>query len=426
MLAPLSPDRLIRRLRDLVRIPSLTGDEAAAMDRIADWLNSTEAEVDRWDVEMTTLEADPDYPGREVERDVVPVLAARVVGDRPGPAVMLTGHVDVVPPGDGWRYAPFAAEVEGDRLYGRGACDMKAGLAAALEVFTACAEGPRDFAGTLVFVAVPGEEDGGTGTLAAIRRGWRADAALIAEPTASVTAGGQLEPPRMVLAHGGALTLRLTVPGRSAHACFRRDGENALDHFITLYRALQEAEVRLNEGEADPRLRALGLPYPTNVGCIRGGDWASTVMSTLQAEIRVGAALGESVPEAEARVRRVIESAAAEVPWMRENPPTLELTGGAFAASATAPDHPLVQALSAASADVFGAPAVQAAMPYGCDMRLWRNLADVPTVVYGPGHARLAHTIDEWVSLTQTRQVAEVMAGWVTRMSGQANAEPPH
>ena len=91
---------LAQRALALVAAPSETGSEHPAIELIASWLEPVADEVDRWVTPMSELEGDPAYPGREVERDEVPVVAARIAGTRPGPIVVLTGHVDVVPVGD--------------------------------------------------------------------------------------------------------------------------------------------------------------------------------------------------------------------------------------------------------------------------------------------------------------------------------------
>ncbi|MEO1268344.1 MAG: M20/M25/M40 family metallo-hydrolase, partial [Myxococcota bacterium] len=279
-----------------------------------------------------------------------------------------------------------------------------AGVVAALEAWTAVAEagGPR--AGALLFVAVPGEEDGGTGTLAAIRAGWGADMAIVTEPTAR-----DHRPPEVIVAHGGALTFTLTVPGRSAHACKRLEGVSALEHYWTLHKAMRAAEAQLNAEETDPLLRALGLPYPTCVGRVGGGCWSSSVMDSLQAEVRVGVAVGEQVAEAEARFRQTIADAAATDPWLTQHPPQVERTGAAFASARLQPGHPLIDHVRIAAAEVFGASPPLAAAPYGCDMAMWSGPGHTPTLVYGPGDVTLAHAPDEWVSLSQTEAVARVL-----------------
>jgi len=405
--------RIASRALELVATPSVTGDERAAIHLVTGWLEPVADEVDQWVTPMAELELDPAYPGREMERDEVPVVAARVVGKRPGPTVVFTGHVDTVPLGDTGRWSrdPFG-EIDDGVLYGRGSCDMKAGLVAAIEAFTTLATGDRDFAGEVRLVAVPGEEDGGTGTLAAIRRGWTGDHVIITEPTA------KSDELRLVVAHGGALTYSIEVPGRAAHAATRRLGESALDHLWTIHRALRGLEAELNEAETDPIMQELGLPYPTTIGIVRGGDWASNVMERLTAEIRVGVTIHETIGQAEERFVHTLRAAIAGDPWLDAHPPRMERTGAAFGSSRIDPDHPLVAAVQQAAGSVVGATPRLVGAPYGCDMALWAREAGAATVVFGPGDVSRAHAVDEQVSLEQVADVGGVLVAAATRMLG--------
>ncbi len=403
-------NRIAERSLELVGTPSTTGGEQAAIDLVASWLTPVADEVDQWVAPMADLESDPVYPGREIERDDVPVVAARVVGNRPGPTLVLTGHVDAVPIGDVdlWTRNPHG-EIDGDVLYGRGACDMKAGLVAAVEAFTTLAEA-RDFAGELRLVAVPGEEDGGTGTLAAIRRGWAGDMVIITEPTAGRSGL------RVVVAHGGALTFSIDVPGRAAHAATRLLGESALDHFWKVHRALRDQETALNDAETDPTMKALGLPYPTTIGIVRGGEWASNVMEQLTAEIRVGVTIDETIAEAEERFESTLRDALAGDQWLDANPPRIARTGAAFGSSRIDPAHPLVVAVQEASAAIVGQTPPTVGAPYGCDMALWVREAGAATLVFGPGDVSHAHAVDEQVSLAQVTEASEVLVAAASRL----------
>lgn len=403
--------QIASRALELVAVPSVTGDERAAIDLVASWLEPVADEIDQWVTPMAELETDSAYPGREIERDEVPVVAARIVGNRPGPTVILTGHVDTVPLGDAsrWSRNPFG-EIDDGTLYGRGACDMKAGMVAAVEAFTTLATGERDFAGEARLVAVPGEEDGGTGTLAAIRRGWTGDLVMITEPTA------QSDELRLVVSHGGALTFSIEVPGRAAHAATRQLGESALDHLWTIHRALRSLEAELNEAETDPIMQELGLPYPTTIGIVRGGDWASNVMERLTAEIRVGVTIHETIAQAEERFALSLRAAIAGDPWLDAHPPRVERTGAAFGSSRIDPSHSLVVALEQAARSVVGATPPLVGAPYGCDMALWTREAKAATVVFGPGDVSRAHAVDEQVNLKQVADVARVLVATTTRI----------
>ncbi len=204
------PDHIRDRLVSLIRIPSVTGQEDAAIAEIANWLQRLDAEIDYWNAGIAALQRDPRYPGHEVERAWAPVVVGVLGGNQPGPTVLLTGHIDVVPPGDytKWSHEPFSGITRGDRVYGCGATDMKSGLISAMAAFEALAEAGRNFPGRILFAAAPAEEDSGLGTLAAIRGGWNADACIVPEPT--VRDGV----PELVIAHAGAMSLKVEIPGQ--------------------------------------------------------------------------------------------------------------------------------------------------------------------------------------------------------------------
>jgi acetylornithine deacetylase len=408
----IDPDRIRERLVSLIRVPSVTGQEDAAVSQMANWLQELDAEIDYWNDGIAALQRDPRYPGHEVERAWAPVVVGVLRGERPGPSVLLTGHIDVVPPGDysRWDAEPFSGLTRGDRIYGCGASDMKSGLIAAMAAFEAFAEGDRNFAGRLIFAAVPAEEDSGLGTLAAIRGGWDADVAIIPEPTVSQGM------PELIIAHAGAMSLRVEITGKAAHASKRLQGESALDHFVKVLEAMRADERTVNERETHPLMQVHGLPYATNVGIIRGGTWSSTVMDSLEAQVRVGVALDETIDEAERRFRNAITEGIQDDPWLVQNPPKISRLASGFGSAATPQDHPLVTALAESAEEEFRKTPAVGAAPYGCDMSGWVRLAGVPTVIYGPGEIELAHAPNEWVSLETTYKVARTLVRTTERL----------
>ena len=202
------PDRMIADLADLIAIPSVTGNEGVIQGHIAGLLTAAGLEVTRLDADPQALALDPAWPGSEVPRQSLPLVAGAWRGTRPGPRILLVGHVDVVPAGDlrRWSSPPFEPVVLDGQMYGRGSCDMKGGVVSALEAIRAIAGSGIPLGGEVVMVTVPSEEDGGGGALAAIRAGFTGDVAVIPEPT-------RLE---VVIAHAGAITFTLDVPGKAA------------------------------------------------------------------------------------------------------------------------------------------------------------------------------------------------------------------
>ena len=401
-------DRLVADLQGLVRTPSITGSEEA----VAAWADGALRElglaVETISPDLASLRADPAWPGEEMPRTSLPVVIGRA-GRPGGLRIILSGHLDVVPPGDiaTWSADPWGGEIRDGELYGRGACDMKGGVAAILAaVRSIAATGDLDrLDGELLIALVPSEEDGGQGTLAAIRAGVTGDLAIITEPS-------NLD---VVVAHAGAITFRLTVPGRAAHASQRREGVSALDKLWVLSRALEADEARRNAAETDALMTALGLPYPTIIGIVRGGEWASTVLDQVIADGRYGVRLGQSAADAEAELRACIAAASATDDFLRDHPATIEITGGRFGSARVPSDHPLPTGLVEVAEAVTGRRPALLAEPYGADMQMFINVGATPCVIFGPGDVKVAHSADERVPLDEVEACARVLAAWLRR-----------
>jgi acetylornithine deacetylase len=284
---------------------------------------------------------------------------------------------------------------------------MKGGVASILGAIRTLGEsgdlGHLD--GELLVVFVPSEEDGGQGTLAAIRAGATGDLAIIPEPS-------NLD---VVVAHAGAITFQLTVPGRAAHASQRREGVSALDKLFVLSRALEADETRRNEAETDPLMTALGLPYPTIIGIVGGGEWASTVLDRITADGRYGVRLGQTAADAETELREAIAAACAADDFLRDHPATIEITGGRFGSARVASDHPLPVGLAAIVEQETDRRPALLGEPYGADMQMFVNVGDTPCVIFGPGDVRVAHSADEHVPIAEVEACARVLAAWVRR-----------
>jgi acetylornithine deacetylase len=396
-------DRIADRLAELISIPSVTGDEVAIRDRLAQMLDDIGLAVDVFDADLDALIADPGFPGMEVDRTVLPVVCATLNPGANGIHPMLSGHMDVVPAGDpaSWTSDPFAPRLDGGRMYGRGACDMKGGLVAILETLDSLVEtGHR---GPVSVAFVPSEEDGGCGTLAAIRRGIDADLVVIPEPT-------DLE---LITAHAGAITFRLVIPGKAAHAAIRTEGVSALDGLSTIREALAADERRRNTDVEDPRMADLGLPYPTIVGTVSGGVWASSVIDAVEITGRYGVRLDQGVKDAADDLERCLRGAWEADPFLRDFPMDFEVFGASFDSVEIADDHDLAVTLIDSIHAVTGRRVNPKGLPAGTDMRLFVDLADTPAVLFGPGQLRVAHAADEHVDIEDVAACAAVLTHWV-------------
>jgi acetylornithine deacetylase len=408
-------DAALADLIDLLAIPSVSGSDAEpeAQAWLAERWAAEGLEVDRWDIDLDALRADPDFPGMEVERRHALGVTARLRGDGSGPTLLLNGHTDVVPPGDldAWTTDPFLPRrevVDGqERIVARGACDMKAGVVAMWAAVRAVMAAGVPLKGDVVLAPVSGEEDGGLGTFALLRQGVTADMCVVPEPTSM----------NVMPANGGALTFRLTVRGRATHAARRTEGVSAIEKFYPVLLALQDLERRRN-AEVDVVMRRWPLAYPLSIGTIRAGDWASTVPDLLHAEGRLGVALGETVEQARAELEATVAAACAADPWLAEHPVQVTWWGGQFASGRTPPDSPVIGLVAGIQRELAGADPEIYGGPYGSDLRLLMGLGGIPTVQYGPGDANAAHAPDEWVPLDEVRLTARALATLIVRVCG--------
>jgi acetylornithine deacetylase len=301
VLRHLDESALTESLMELVRIPSMGGTDAEieVQEVAAGMLRDLDSQVDRWDLDLDELMQDPWFPGVEVSRE----QAVGVVGTSPGddgdamPALVLQGHLDVVPPGDpeNWLGSnPFSAEIRDGSLHGRGACDMKAGVAANLAVLRTLRDAGVRLERPLAVHCVIGEEDGGLGGFATLRRGHIGEAAVITEPTSA----------QIITATAGALTFRIEVAGRSAHGSMRKEGVSAFEAFLPIHAALLQFEAERNR-DPDPRFTG-DTPYALSVGIVQTGEWSSNVPDRLVAEGRFGVQIDEDPRLARARFEDVV------------------------------------------------------------------------------------------------------------------------
>jgi len=370
-------------------------DEDKLQRILARRLEAIGAETDLWEAPSTGtgnrhVPDDLDFVGR-------PQLAALLRGAGGGRSLLLNGHVDAVSaePRELWASDPFRLTERDGRLYGRGAADMKGGLASmlvALETLRRC--GVR-LKGDVTYCSVTDEESSGAGGFAAVARGVRADAGVCAEPTDF----------DVWVACRGSLTPIITIPGRPGHAemvqpHWRAGGAvNAIDKL----RLVLDAIARLNDewrGRADHRHPYVspGTIVPT---VVRGGEWEITYPAscTLTCEaMYLPTHLDEDGTgrRVEAEIKDWIERAVAVDPWFAEHP--LKWFWDCDVVPAEVPDdHPIVATGDAAGTAV-GRPGRITGFDSWHDGATFTRRGGTPTVCFGPGLGSTAHTIDEWVA----------------------------
>src|SRR3979411_541801 len=341
-LEALETDACVRLGQDLVRVPSVTGNERAAQDLVALVLEEAGLEVDRFEADVSRLKAHPRFPGMEREGAVV---VARLLGQKGERSLVLNGHVDVVPLGDrrAWHASPWSAHIQAGRLYGRGACDMKSGLAVGISAATAIKKSGLPLRGRLIVQSVVGEEDGGIGPFAMADRGYRADAAYVLEPTRL----------RLIPAQAGALSFRLRISGRAAPASVRYEGVSAIEKFELVEARLRQLQRSVDQ-QGHPLFQDYPIAYALNIGRVRSGSWSSTVPDELECEGRVGVPVGMASAEVRRQFAAALADAAQRDSWMNEHPPQLEWYGGQFDAVEVDPNLPALAGLRSANVQDVG------------------------------------------------------------------------
>lgn len=398
-------DQIATDLTELVAIPSVDGTDGEhdVQAWCAERLLSLDLDVDHWSIDVAAARQDPEFPGMETEREEAWGCVGTWQGQDPAewPALILNGHVDVVPPGDLelWpNHDPFTVRHVDGQWWGRGTNDMKGGVAAILAAVTALSRANVTLRRSLAVHSVIGEEDGGLGTYATLQRGHTGDMCVIAEPTTG----------DIVAANAGSLTFRLSVQGQSTHGSTRTSGVSAIEKFELIHAALRDLERERNK-EKPPLFAHLDLGWPISVGLVSAGDWASTVPDRLVAEGRYGVMPGESVVDAKAAFFAAVVSACMEDPWLREHPVELTWPGGLFAPGQLTEGHHLLGDMQDAAVAAGANRPEPVGGPYGSDLRQYAS-AGVATLQYGPGDIQQAHSVDEHVDAVDVLRCARAYA----------------
>ncbi|WP_066946020.1 M20 family metallopeptidase [Microtetraspora fusca] len=351
-----------------------------------------------WDVRRQSMIDD------EVrDADARPGERFNVIASRPGasgPRVALNGHMDVVPVAnaDAWTHPPFAGRRMDGKVHGRGACDMKGGIAAGLLAVAALDRAgirpPLD----LVWHLVVGEETTGIGTRVALREGPVPDAVVVLEPTES----------RIVPISSGLLFFSVTVHGRTAHTSAPWAGEDAFERLMRVRQAWIELAEKRTAAYRHPLFAHLPSAIPFAIGTVSAGAWRAAVPDLATMAGRIGLAPGESAQ----RVRDEFEAAVARVsagdPWLAEHPVEVEW-GHELLGWETPREHPLVASLAAGQEEIGAAAREPLAFTAGSDAAYYGGRG-VPTVIYGPGRTALAHADDEHVIEADVVECAAVLA----------------
>lgn len=375
----------VEATRALVRTPSVNpriedggaGEEAVAK-LAAGWL------VD-WGYDATAQEV---APGRF---NVVARRGRGATGNGGAPSLLLNGHLDTV--GVAEMDAPFSGDVREGRVWGRGAADMKSGVACILSVAAELAK--EEFPGELIVALTADEEHASLGMQAVVESGLRADAAVVCEPTSLA----------VMPAHKGFLWIEAVTKGRAAHGSRPDEGVDAIVRTGHLLVALEEEARRLRLETNHPLLG----PASLHAGTIKGGSAPSVYPGRCELVVERRTLPGESRETVAAEFEAVLSSARKRCPGL-----DVRMETGLYRAGTEAPaDSPVVEELRKACVR-HGLPGEARGMSAWVDA-CFLNQAGIPAVCFGPGSIAQAHTNDEWVAVSEIRTCAAVLADFARR-----------
>ncbi len=414
-------DRAVELTRELVacdttarRVGDEPRDEARLQHILASRLRALGAQPDVFEPDPIP-EGHPVFPSG-LDFQGRPQLAATLPGSGGGRSLLLNGHIDAVEAtAAGWTHSPYDAVVRDGRLYGRGALDMKGGIAALLVACEVLQEAGVNLRGDVVFATDTDEESYGAGSWALVQHGVRADAAIIAEQSsfdAWVACRGTLKP-------------RITIPGRAGHTQiphpdWRHGGPvNAIEKLPPVLAAI--AGLRQGwRGRADLQHALLEPPgiVPT---LVKGGTWEVSYPDscTVSCDVQflpsqagadgTGATVRREITEA-------VEAAVADDEWLQEHPLQWEW-GWSSPPAEIAADQPVVTMALQAGADV-GRPGRVAGMNSWHDAASFTLYGGTPSISFGPGDVHQAHTVNESIEVEQLRDYVAAMCLLMTRFCG--------
>jgi acetylornithine deacetylase len=336
------------------------------------------------------------------------VAARREASAEGGRSVIFNGHLDVVSPEPLklWDRDPYDPVEQDGWLYGRGAGDMKSGVAAMTYAVHAVEKAGFGFKAPVTIEAVIEEECGGNGALACVAAGHDAEAVLIPEPMGLAILTAQL----------GVLWFKVCLTGIPRHVHEATAGVNAIEKCIPLIAALRTLETEMNQ-ETHPLYQEIVHPINLNIGVIKGGDWPSTVPAAAEFHCRLSFFPGTTHNQTRRRITDAIARATRQDPWLAENQPQIEFYGFRSEGHVEDRNRPAFNTLNDCHREMFGRNAEDTISTATTDVRAYYHYTGAQATCYGP-EAENIHAANESVKLESVIQTAKVYALFLARWCG--------
>lgn len=382
-------------LSKLIQIPSMSGQEQAAMDYLYYAFGKCNVTVEKIPL-SDAIKSDPDYSSPIADIDYEGRYNLRVVrkGNGAGRRILLNAHVDTVPPSEGMD-DPYSGVVKDGIVYGRGACDDKGPVATIYALFRLLDQLKIDLPGDLIAHLVVEEENGGNGSLAMVRRGEMADFCIVLEPTEG----------RILTSIRGAVWFKVEFSGKAGHSGQAGQTRSALLMAHEAISLLTEYQRDLLDASRQIELfDKYANPMPITFGRLNAGNWPAMTPNYAVLE----GVLGFLPNKTKEQIRREFEETLFQKGTLL-NRDNVKLTFTyRHDCSVVSTEYPFVQTLISAN-NAFGIDSPLDAMTASCDAWFYNNQLDIPTVVYGPGTLKVAHSRDEEIRLSDIADCSAIL-----------------
>jgi len=425
-------DDIVQSLRELIKVKSLTGEEGEIQQKMQRYFKQMGLSVDVWEPDIKELfdkfpqiaqypsswQKELDLPLRfedvctyeqlvksgYIERlnyKGRPNVVGTLKGKNGGRSLILNGHIDVVTvePVDKWKHNPWSADMEGNLIYGRGACDMKGGVVAMTKAVEYLLETGIELGGDVIIQTVVNEEHSGNGTLSCIARGYTADAAIVTEPSQCKIASES----------GGGVYWEIIIEGREVHTGTRwRDGElygiSANEKVPIIINSLIELEKEFNKK---------GVCCSMGIGKLQGGSYATSTAKEciisgvcyFTPELGIGI---NGIKKVKERIKEIVIDAAASDEWLSKKQPKVYFLHYDDAYRYDS-EIGICELLQESGKDVLNKDVDKINLS-ACDSRHLGNQAGIPTILYGPGDMSKAHSTDEYIDVNELIEATKILA----------------
>ena len=398
-----SSKEIVDFLRELISYPSVTGEEKDIQAFISHWLKDhLEVAVDVWEPNLEELKRHPGYV--PVERDYRdrPNVVGVYKGQGSGRSLLFNGHVDVIPSGpeEAWQSNPWAGTVNDGKIFGRGASDMKAGLAAyTMGIYAILGSGVK-LRGDVILEYTVDEELSGNGTLAAITRGYAADAGISGE-----TSSMNVQPACI-----GRIWYEIPVKGKPAGIQRQWEGVNAIDKGYLVVKAVSEFQEERMKRITHPLYPNIRETIPCLVGMFQAGSYPSAFPDSCLLKGSMATVPGEDSDRVKKELAEHLKSSTSKDSWLKENPPAVKYTGYFAEPSEISVDHDIVKCLKASYETALGVKPSVSGRTGAADIRFLNKYGHTPSVIFGPGPTDQMHATNEYAKVDDLIAATKVYA----------------